>query len=94
LGESTFTFVTDGIGSGIQMAGAAAGDKNIAVAGGANVIQQTINAGLLDELTVHLVPVLLGGGVRLFENLEPARLWQTPLVDSPKAVTHLELRVG
>jgi dihydrofolate reductase len=94
LGETTFTFVTDGIGSAIQKAGAAAGDKNVAVAGGANVIQQTINAGLLDELTVHLVPVLLGGGIRLFENLEPARLGRTRLDDSPTGVTHLELRMG
>jgi dihydrofolate reductase len=94
LGETTFTFVTDGIESAVQEAGAAAGDKNVAVAGGANAIQQTINAGLLDELMLHVVPVLLGGGVRLLENLEPATLEQTRLVDSPTGVTHLAYRVS
>jgi dihydrofolate reductase len=93
-GETTFTFVTDGIESAIQQARAAAGDKNVAVAGGANVIQQTINAGLLDELLLHVVPVLLAGGVRLFENLEPTKLERTRLVDSPTGVTHLEFRVS
>lgn len=93
-GETTFTFVTDGIASAIEQADAVAGNENVAVAGGANVIQEAINAGLLDELLLHVVPVLLGGGVRLLENLEPARLERTRLVDSPTGVTHLAFRVN
>jgi dihydrofolate reductase len=94
LSETTFTFVTDGIESAIQQAGAAAGDKNVAVAGGANVIQQAIRGGLLEELTLHVVPVLLGGGVRLLEDLQPTRLERTRLADSPTGITHLGFRVS
>ena len=68
-GGTTFTFVTDGIESALEQARAAAGDKNVAVGGGANVAQQYLKAGLLDELQIHVAPVLLGDGVRLFENL-------------------------
>ena len=73
-GGTTFTFVTDGIESALEQARAAAGDKDVAVAGGANVAQQYLKAGLLDELQIHVAPVLLGDGVRLFENhLGPER---------------------
>src|SRR5438270_4466541 len=69
-GGTTFTFVTDGIESALEQARAAAGDKDVAVAGGADVVQQYLGAGLLDELSIHVVPVLLGGGGgRLFDNL-------------------------
>src|SRR6266536_4992087 len=67
-GRTTFTFVTDGIESALEKAGSAAGDKNVDV-GAANVAQQYIRAGLLDEIQIHLVPILLGEGVRLFDNL-------------------------
>jgi len=93
-GGTTFNFVTDGIESALEQARAAAGDKNVAVAGGANVVQQYLKAGLLDELQIHLVPVLLGDGVRLFDNLGPGEveLEPTRAIESP-AVTHLRYRV-
>jgi dihydrofolate reductase len=94
LGDTTFTFVTDGIESGLEQARDAAGDKEIALAGGANVIQQYLAAGLVDELQIHVTPVLLGDGVRLFEGhgteqveLEPPRVIASP------GVTHLRYRV-
>ncbi len=94
-GGTTFTFVTDGIESALEQARAAAGDKNVAVAGGANAAQQYLKAGLLDELQLHVAPVLLGDGVRLFENhLGPERreVECTRVIESP-AVTHLRYRV-
>ena len=89
-GGTTFTFVTDGIESALAQARAAAGDKDVAVGGGANTIQQFMAAGLLDELQIHLVPVLLGDGIRLFDNLGAAaiELEGTRVVASPD-VTHL-----
>jgi dihydrofolate reductase len=94
-GGTTFTFVTDGIESALEQARAAAGDKDVAVGGGANVAQQYLEAGLLDEIQIHLVPVLLGDGVRLFENHlgpERRRLESTTVIESP-AVTHIGYRV-
>lgn len=94
-GETTFTFVTDGIEAAFEQAAEAAGDKDVAVAGGASVVQQYLKAGLLDELNIHVAPVLLGGGVRLFENhLGPntGELECTRVIESP-AVTHLRYRV-
>jgi dihydrofolate reductase len=93
-GGTTFTFVTDGIESALEEARAAAEDKDVAVAGGANVAQQYLRAGLLDELQVHVAPALLGDGVRLFDDLgdEPIALECTRVIESP-AVTHLKYRV-
>jgi dihydrofolate reductase len=92
-GGTSFTFVTDGIEAALEQARAAAGDKDVSVGGGASVIQQYLNAGLLDELQVHVVPVLLGGGVRLFDGLdEPVEVEATRVVSSP-AVTHLRLAI-
>src|SRR5215217_7662188 len=65
-GGTTFTFVTDGIKSALEQAKAAAGDKNVNIAGGADTVQQFIRAGLLDELEIHLAPLLFGEGIRLF----------------------------
>jgi dihydrofolate reductase len=93
LGETTFNFVTDGIESAIEQARAAAGDGDVAIGGGAAAIQQAITAGLLEELRLHVVPVLLGGGVRLFENVGRPELERTQLADSPSGVTHLTFRV-
>ena len=91
-GSTTFTFVTDGVESAVEEARAAAGDRNVSVAGGASVAQQALNAGLLDELEIHLVPVLLGGGTRLLDGLDPKiKLERTRVVDSP-TVTHLRYR--
>jgi dihydrofolate reductase len=64
----TFTFVTDGIESAVAQASAAAGDKAVQVVGGVSVIQQLLRAGLVDELRLDVMPVLLGAGLRLFEN--------------------------
>jgi len=93
-GGTTFTFVTDGIESALEQARVAAGDKDVRVAGGANTVQQFIRAGLIDELQIHLAPVLLGDGVRLFEHIDPKHieLESTQVIDSPK-VTHLRYRV-
>jgi dihydrofolate reductase len=91
-GGTTFTFVTDGIESALEQARAAAGEKDVAVAGGARIAQQYLDAGLLDELQIHVAPVLLGGGVRLFEN-EQAEIKLVRVVESP-AVTHLRYRVA
>ncbi len=90
----TFTFVTDGIESAIAQAKAAAGDKDVTVIGGAQVIQQCLNAGLLDVLEIGLIPVLLGDGLRLFENLdtEHIRLERIEVIESA-AWTDLRFRV-
>lgn len=93
-GGTSFTFVTDGSESALGQAKAAAGDTDVSIAGGANIIQQYMTAGLLDEIQIHLAPVLLGGGRRLFENTgtEQIELEATRVIDSP-GVTHLRFRV-
>ena len=91
-GGTTFTFVTDGIDSALEQARAAAGDKDMAIAGGARVAQQYLDADALDELQIHVAPVLLGGGVRLFES-EHAEIELVRVVESP-VVTHLRYRVA
>ena len=92
LRGTTFTFVTDGIESALEQARAAAAGKDVAVGGGAEAIQQYLRAGLLDELQVHVAPMLLGQGTRLFDRLEPADLEIIRTVESP-AVTHIRYRV-
>ena len=90
----TFAFVTDGIERAVRRAQAAAGDKDVLVMGGPNVAQQAVRAGLVDEISIHLVPVLLGAGSRLFDHLAPeaVELERTELIASPQA-THLRFRV-
>jgi dihydrofolate reductase len=93
-GGTTFTFVTDGIESALEQARRVAAGKDVAVAGGAKAAQQYLAAGLVDEALISVVPVLLGDGERLFENLgEHAP--ELELVDSVAApgVTHLKFRV-
>jgi dihydrofolate reductase len=68
-GQTPFTFVSDGIASLVQQAKAAAGDKNVYVIGGASIIQQLLNAGLADELRLHIAAVFLGDGTHLFSNM-------------------------
>jgi dihydrofolate reductase len=94
-GETSFDFVSEGIESAVEQAKAAAGDGDVSIGGGASTIQQTIAAGLLDQIQIHLVPIMLGGGVRLFEDMEPQRteFELTRVIDSP-GVTHLRYRVG
>jgi dihydrofolate reductase len=92
-GGTTFFFVTDGIEAAIEQARAAAGEGNVAIGGGANAIQQALAAGLVDELQVHVAPVLLGGGTRLFgEGADPIRLEATRVLASPRA-THVKFNV-
>jgi dihydrofolate reductase len=90
-GGTTYHFVTDGIESALEQARDAARDKPVEIAGGASVIQQYLRAGVVDDFQVHVVPVLLGGGVRLFDE-EQGKLELTRVVGSP-AVTHLSYRV-
>ena len=87
----TFTFVTDGIESAIRQATAAAGDKNVTVVGGASTVQQCLNAGLVDELQIDIMPVLLGEGLRLFENLR-AELIELELTRVAESLRTIELR--
>jgi dihydrofolate reductase len=90
----TFAFVTDGIERAVRRAQAAAGDKDVLVMGGPAVAQEALRGGLVDELSIHLVPVLLGAGSRLFAHLgpEPIELERIELIASPQA-THLRFRV-
>jgi dihydrofolate reductase len=94
-GGTTFTFVTDGIESALEQVRDDAGGKDVRVAGGADTVGQFLEAGLVDELQIHLAPVLLGEGVRLFEHIDPehVELEKTRVIDSPR-VTHLAYRLG
>ena len=93
-GRSELVFITDGIESGVRKAKAAAGDKNVGI-GGASAAQQALRAGLVDEIRLHIAPILLGDGVRLFEHLgdHAVQLELLETVTGPKA-THLSYRVA
>jgi dihydrofolate reductase len=90
---SPFTFVTDGVESAVHQAKQAAGDKDVVICT-ASILQQALNAGLVDEIYIDLVPVLLGSGVRLFDHLDTAsiKLERTQVVEATD-VTHLGFRV-
>ncbi len=89
---TTFTFVTDGIESALEQARRAAAGRDVALAGGATVCREYLNAGLVDEMVLHLVPVLLGGGERLFDGVRDlGGLGFVRSVAAP-GVTHLEFR--
>ena len=93
-GGTTFTFVTDGIESALDQARTAAAGKDVALGGGANVAQQYLKAGLIDEMQIHLVPVLLGDGARLFDNVMPTKLGlQCTRVLQAPGVVHLTYRL-
>ena len=89
-----FNFITDGIESAIEKARIAAVEKDVAVIGGADIFQQCLNKGLVDELQIDIAPVLLGDGLRLFEhiNAESIELETKDVIESP-GVTHLRFRV-
>jgi dihydrofolate reductase len=94
-GGTTFTFVTDGVEAAMELAKAAAGGRDVQVSGGAMTIQQALRAGLVDELRIHVAPVLLGGGTALLEGLtgDDVRLEPAEVTRSPKAV-HLRYPVA
>ena len=91
-GGTTFYFVSDGIESALRQAREAAGDKDVHVAGGADTIRQTLRAGQLDELHLHIVPIVLGAGERLLDGVGALQLTPMTVVASP-GVTHIKYRV-
>ncbi|MTD58364.1 dihydrofolate reductase family protein [Amycolatopsis pithecellobii] len=91
-GGTTFTFVTDGIESALDQARDAAGEANVAIAGGPSTVDQYLSAGLLDELRLHVTPILLGGGERLFARVPALRLRPTS-ARSASLVTHAVYRI-
>ncbi len=91
-GGTTFTFVTGGIESALEQARAAAGEKDVAIAGGASAVRQYLAAGLLDELYLHIVPIILGAGERLLVGVGDPVLEPVHVVASP-AVTHIKYRI-
>jgi len=93
LSGTTFTFMTEGIESALDQARTAAAGKDVLIGGGADVINQYLAAGLVDELEVHIAPLVLGGGARLYEGVGPdVRLEQVRAVEAP-GVTHVKYRV-
>jgi dihydrofolate reductase len=93
LSDTTFTFVVDGIESALAQARQAAGSRDVFIGGGADIINQYLAAGLVDEIELHVVPVLLGGGERLFAGVGPdVKLEPVRVVEAP-GVTHLKYRV-
>jgi dihydrofolate reductase len=92
-GETTYTFVTDGIERALELARDAAGGKDVQLAGGGQIVSQYLAAGLLDEIHVHVAPVILGGGPRLFDapGLEKVELEPVEVLASPRS-THLRYR--
>ena len=93
-GGTTYTFVTEGIEAALSLARTAAGGKNTGVWGGADIIRQYLKAGLLDEMQIHLIPILLGGGIRLFDDFDPEgiELRRKSSIETPSA-THLHFEV-
>jgi dihydrofolate reductase len=94
LSDTTFTFVTGGPESALEQAKAAAGGKDVTIGGGASIINQYLAAGLVDELELHVVPLVLGSGARLFEGLRPDfALEQLRAIEGP-GVAHVKYRVA
>jgi dihydrofolate reductase len=91
-GGTTFYFVTDGIDAALERAREAAGDADVLIAGGASVVQQYFAAGLIDEITLSVSPVLLGAGERFFAGGVTGKLEQIAVIEAP-GVTHLRYRV-
>ena len=92
-GGTTFIFVTDGIESALEQAKQAAGELDVLLGGGANVVQQYLAAGLVDEFELHVVPIVLGDGERLLDNVGSLRLEQVRAIEAP-GVTHIKYRVS
>jgi dihydrofolate reductase len=95
IGATPFTFVPDGVASAVEQARRAAGEKDVYVIGGASVDQQLLDAGLVDELRISIVPVLLGGGVRLFERMRTGGFALEQLaISGSRQVMHIRYRVS
>ena len=92
VGATTFHFVTDGVAAAVERAREAAGGRKVAVAGGASTVNQCLAAGLVDQLHLHVVPLTLGEGERLFDGVPPLELEPVQVVSSPR-VTHVKYRV-
>jgi dihydrofolate reductase len=93
LSDTTFTFVTDGVESALEQAKEEAGGKDVLIGGGGEIINEYLAAGLVDEVELHVVPILLGSGSRLFEGVGPdLKLEQLRAVEAP-GVAHLKYRV-
>jgi dihydrofolate reductase len=92
-GGTTFHFVTEGFDVAFERAQAAAGDLGVDIAGGASTVRQALAAGVIDELTLDVAPVLLGAGERLFDGVQDPGLEQVEVIHSPLA-THIRYRVG
>ncbi|MEU4333143.1 dihydrofolate reductase family protein [Micromonospora lupini] len=98
-GGTSFTYVTDGVASAVEQARAVAGGRNVAVAGGGSLVRQVLKAGLLDELELHVVPVVLGTGLRLLDadldlgDKEAIELTSTRVIPTPQ-VTHIRYTVS
>lgn len=93
-GGTTFHFVTEGIHVALERARNAAGDKDIALGGGADVAQQCLKAGLIDEMEIHVVPVLLGDGARLFDNIDGRQTaYDCVRVVASPSVSHFKYRL-
>jgi dihydrofolate reductase len=90
---TSFTFVTDGVEAAVSQAREAAAGKDVRIGGGASVATQALRAGLLDRLDIHVAPVLLGGGTRLFEGVDLTQLELTETQASPN-VTHISYRTS
>jgi dihydrofolate reductase len=93
MGGTRFTFVTDGTASALEQAQVAAGDQMVSIAGGASTVRQYLATGSLDELYLHIVPVILGAGERLLEDVGDPVLEPVKVVASP-AVTHIKYRIA
>ena len=92
-GGTTFTFVTEGVQSALEQARAAAGDRNVAIAGGAQTVNQFLAGGLIDELRLHIAPVTFGQGERLFDGVPAGQLQQVSARPA-SLVTHLVYRLS
>jgi dihydrofolate reductase len=92
-GGTTFSFVTEGFDAAMEQARAAAGDADVSIAGGASTVRQALAAGVLDELTLDIAPLLLGGGERLFDGVADPGLTPVDVTHSPHA-THIRYRIG
>jgi dihydrofolate reductase len=93
-GGTSYTFVTDGIESALEQARAAAAGKTVMVMGGANIVDQYVGRGFVDEIVIHLVPVVLGAGTQLFDRVDnaPIEFERTQVIQGPDA-THLRFRL-